>query len=98
MGRPVSHLASLDLNLLVALRELLSERNVTRAAERLGVTQPAASAALARLRRHFGAGLRVGDGGGSALPAGAGARGERVAGVWGGAGRLFAAAPHFAPS
>ena len=35
MTRPGSHLASLDLNLLVALRELLSARNVTRAAERL---------------------------------------------------------------
>jgi Bacterial regulatory helix-turn-helix protein, lysR family len=50
MTRPASHLASPDLNLLVALRELLSERNVTRAAGRLGVTQPGASAALARLR------------------------------------------------
>ena len=53
MPRPVAHLANLDLNLLVALRELLRERSVTRAAERLGVTQPAASAALSRLRRHF---------------------------------------------
>ena len=51
--RPVARLARLDLNLLVILRELLRERNVTRAAERLAVTQPAASAALARLRRHF---------------------------------------------
>ena len=51
MPRPVTHLANLDLNLLVALRELLRERSVTRAAERLGVTQPAASAALSRLRR-----------------------------------------------
>src|SRR5271157_6385058 len=42
MPRPVAHLANLDLNLLVALRELLRERSVTRAAERLGVTQPAA--------------------------------------------------------
>ena len=41
---PVS-LANLDLNLLVILRELLRERNVTRAAQRVGVTQPAASAA-----------------------------------------------------
>ena len=41
-----SSLAGIDLNLLVVLRELLRERNVTRAAERLGVTQPAASAAL----------------------------------------------------
>ena len=54
MPRPVAHLANLDLNLLVALRELVRERSVTRAAERLGVTQPAASAALSRLRRHFG--------------------------------------------
>ncbi|MFI5613469.1 LysR family transcriptional regulator [Amycolatopsis sp. NPDC051903] len=47
-------LANIDLNLLVILRELLREQNVTRAAQRVGVTQPAASAALARLRRHFG--------------------------------------------
>src|SRR3954470_1399976 len=56
------HLANLDLNLLVVLRELLRERNVTRAAARLGVSQPAASAALARLRRHFGDELLVGSG------------------------------------
>jgi hypothetical protein len=37
MPRPVAHLANLDLNLLVALRELVRERSVTRAAERLGV-------------------------------------------------------------
>ena len=37
MTRPVAHLANLDLDLLVALRELLRERSVTRAAERLGV-------------------------------------------------------------
>src|SRR5205823_6515868 len=61
MPRPIAHLANLDLNLLVALRELLRERSVTRAAERLGVTQPAASAALSRLRRHFGAELLVRD-------------------------------------
>ena len=57
--RPVAHLANLDLNLLVALRELVRERSVTRAAQRLGVTQPAASAALSRLRRHFGDDLLV---------------------------------------
>lgn len=39
-----------DLNLLVTLVALVEERNVTRAARRLGVSQPAASAALARLR------------------------------------------------
>ncbi|WP_213008059.1 LysR family transcriptional regulator [Paractinoplanes toevensis] len=47
-------LANLDLNLLVTLDALLRERNVTRSAEALGVSQPAVSAALARLRRHFG--------------------------------------------
>ncbi|GGT82627.1 LysR family transcriptional regulator [Actinomadura citrea] len=52
-------LASLDLNLLVALRALLEERNVTRAGQRIGLSQPAASAALARLRRHFGDDLLV---------------------------------------
>ncbi|MFI0350726.1 LysR family transcriptional regulator [Actinomadura sp. 9N407] len=48
------NLASLDLNLLVALQALLEERNVTRAGRRIGLSQPAMSAALARLRRHFG--------------------------------------------
>jgi DNA-binding transcriptional LysR family regulator len=46
-------LSSVDLNLLIALDALLSERNVTRAAERTSVGQPAMSASLARLRRHF---------------------------------------------
>lgn len=53
MTRRAAQLASLDLNLILVLRELLRERNVTRAAERVGVTQPAVSAALSRLRRHF---------------------------------------------
>ncbi|HWU09259.1 MAG TPA: LysR family transcriptional regulator [Streptomyces sp.] len=47
------NLARLDLNLVVALRALLEERNVTRAGQRIGLSQPAMSAALARLRRHF---------------------------------------------
>lgn len=40
----------IDLNLLKALDALLDERHVTRAAERLGVTQPAMSGMLQRLR------------------------------------------------
>ena len=48
-----SRLNRLDLNLLVALDALLTERSVTRAAERLHLTQPALSASLARLRTHF---------------------------------------------
>jgi len=46
-------LRSLDLNLLVALDALLTERNVTRAAARLHLSQSAMSAALARLRDTF---------------------------------------------
>ena len=44
----------LDLNLLKALDALLDECNVTRAASRLGVTQPAMSGMLTRLRENFG--------------------------------------------
>lgn len=44
----------LDLNLLVALDALLEESSVSRAAERVFITQSAMSNALARLRRHFG--------------------------------------------
>ncbi|SPE62956.1 Nodulation protein D 2 [Streptomyces netropsis] len=57
------NLSRLDLNLVVALRALLEERNVTHAGERVGVSQPAMSAALSRLRRHFGDELltRVGN-------------------------------------
>jgi DNA-binding transcriptional LysR family regulator len=76
MPRPVAHLANLDLNLLVALRELLRERSVTRAAERLGVTQPAASAASSRLRRHFGDELLIRDRGEYTPTANRGAGGE----------------------
>jgi DNA-binding transcriptional LysR family regulator len=43
----------LDLNLLVALEALLSTRSVSRAAERLNLSQPAMSAALGRLRDYF---------------------------------------------
>ncbi|GAA3998651.1 MULTISPECIES: LysR family transcriptional regulator [Streptomyces] len=45
------------------LDALLQERSVTRAAQRLGLSQPTVSAALARLRRHFGDELltRVGN-------------------------------------
>ncbi|WP_138444115.1 LysR family transcriptional regulator [Sinomonas susongensis] len=42
-----------DLNLLPALQALLELRNVSRAAERVHLSQPAMSAALSRLRRHF---------------------------------------------
>ncbi|TQS43322.1 LysR family transcriptional regulator [Cryptosporangium phraense] len=46
-------LLDLDLNLLVTLDALLRERNVTRAAELLGCSQPTMSTGLGRLRRYF---------------------------------------------
>jgi DNA-binding transcriptional LysR family regulator len=44
------HIASVDMNLLLALHALLEERHVTRAAARIGITQSAMSHALSRLR------------------------------------------------
>ena len=49
----------IDLNLLVALDALLSEQNVTRAAERMHMTQSAMSGVLSRLRDYFGDPLLV---------------------------------------
>jgi DNA-binding transcriptional LysR family regulator len=53
------NLAALDLNLLVALDALLREGNVSRAAMRIGLSQPAASHALQRLREVLGDPLLV---------------------------------------
>ncbi len=54
-----TNLEGLDLNLLVALRALLAERHVTRAAARVGLSQPAMSHALGRLRELLGDALLV---------------------------------------
>jgi len=53
------NLRDLDLNLLRTLDVLLEEQQVSRAALRLGVSQPAVSHALGRLRRHLGDPLLV---------------------------------------
>jgi DNA-binding transcriptional LysR family regulator len=47
-------LEEIDLNLLVVFKQLLAQRSVSRAAEALGLSQPAVSNALARLRRLMG--------------------------------------------
>ncbi len=47
------NLSRIDLNLLVFLDALLRERNVTRAAQKLGMSQPALSSGLKRLRELF---------------------------------------------
>lgn len=48
------NLRSIDLNLLVVLDALIEERHVSRAAKRLGLSQPATSNALDRLRHRLG--------------------------------------------
>lgn len=53
---------SLDLNLIVALHWLLTERNVTAASKKVGLSQPAMSRTLARLREVFGDPLLVKSG------------------------------------
>jgi DNA-binding transcriptional LysR family regulator len=52
-GDGFMNLRSIDLNLLVALDALLTERHVTKASERVGLSQPAMSNALNRLRGMF---------------------------------------------
>jgi DNA-binding transcriptional LysR family regulator len=64
---PVTHLEGVDLNLLPPLAALLEERHVTRAAERSGLSQPAMSRALARLRQVLDDQLLVRDGTGYVL-------------------------------
>lgn len=60
----IMNFRSVDLNLLRVFAALDETRNVTRAAERLGLSQPAVSAALSRLRYQMGDPLfvRVGNG------------------------------------
>jgi DNA-binding transcriptional LysR family regulator len=47
-------LHEIDLNLLVVFNHLLAERRVSKVAENLGLSQPAVSNSLAKLRRLFG--------------------------------------------
>jgi DNA-binding transcriptional LysR family regulator len=54
-----AHTQRVDLNLLPPLVALLEERHVSRAADRVALSQPAMSRALQRLRRHFGDELLV---------------------------------------
>lgn len=63
---PADTLRALDLNLLLALDALLEARGVSQAARRLGLSQPATSHALARLREALGDPLLVRDGAGMA--------------------------------
>ncbi len=87
-----------DLNLLVSLQVLLEERHVTRAAERLDISQPAMSAALARLRALLGDQLLVRGPQGLALTPRAEALAGQLRPVMGGIERMVAPLPGFVPA
>ena len=90
-------LNGLDLNLLVALDALLEEQHVTRAGERVGLTQSATSDALARLRRHYDDELLARRGNRFELTPLAEALRERVAEAITSAGYAFGARATFDP-
>src|SRR6478735_3940710 len=92
------NLASLDLNLLVTLDAVLEQRSVSRAAEQLGLSQPAVSAQLARLRRHFGDDLLARFGNQYRLTPLASQLRGRVRTAVTGVERVFAAEPDFNPA
>lgn len=76
------NLSTIDLNLLPALEALLKRRNVSQAARDVGLSQPAMSRALARLREVLGDVLLVrAPGGGYVLSARAEALARRLSGA-----------------
>jgi DNA-binding transcriptional LysR family regulator len=91
------NLASLDLNLLVSLDALLRQRSVTRAAAEMGLSQPALSASLARLRRHFGDELLERTRGGFVLTPLGSQLATQIETVCAGVERLFSTDPAFRP-
>ncbi len=92
------NLANLDLNLLVSLDALLEQRSVTRAAQQLGLSQPALSASLGRLRRHFGDELLARVGNSYRLSPLAAQLKPRVRLALDGIERVFTAQPEFDPA
>ncbi|CAN5340597.1 LysR family transcriptional regulator [soil metagenome] len=64
-----ANIRKLDIGTLVALQRLLRERNLSRVAREVGLSQPAMSHALARVRRVFGDALLVREGAGLVLTA-----------------------------
>lgn len=77
----VTNLTGLDLNLVTPLAALLEERHVSRAARRVGLTQPAMSHALRRLRTLLGDELLVRGAGGYVLTPRAERLQRRLAGL-----------------
>ncbi|MEK9723799.1 MAG: LysR family transcriptional regulator [Rhodospirillaceae bacterium] len=82
------NLRAVDLNLLVIFDALMRERHVSRAAQRVGLSQPAASSALSRLRHLFGDELLVRSGNGMEPTARALELAERIGPILREVGRL----------
>lgn len=91
-------LAGIDLNLLTSLDVLLEERNVTRAARRLGVSQPAVSHNLRRLRELLGDPLLVRSPGGMQATPRAAELKPQVRALLDAAEAVLQAAPTFDPA
>ena len=91
-------LSTFDLNLLRALDALLRERNVTRAAALLNVTQQAMSGTLKRLREHFSDNLLTHVGRGFELTSLGNALINPVQEVMLQIGRLLETTPMFEPA
>jgi DNA-binding transcriptional LysR family regulator len=87
----------LDLNLLISLDALLQERSVSRAAARLGLSQPTLSTALSRLRRHFGDDLLARSGNSYTLTPLAERLLESTGQALAWTDRVFGTRPEFAP-
>ncbi len=90
-------LRNVDANLLLALHALLAEKNVTRAAKRVGREQSSMSHALGRLRDHFGDPLLVPAGRAMVLTERARSLVEPVAAAVAQVERVFAASEPFDP-
>lgn len=91
-------LSRVDLNLMVALDVLLRERSVTRAAGVLGLSQPALSASLSRLRRYFNDELLRRVGNNYELTPLAQTLAERTTAALSAAGQVFSSQSGFDPS
>ena len=96
--RKLTNVANLDLNLLVSLDALLQQRSVTKAAVQLGLSQPALSAALGRLRRHFNDELLYRVGNEYHLTPLAAELRQRTRLALDGVERVFSAQPEFDPA
>ena len=58
----MDNLRGIDINLIMVLDSVLTERNLTRAGEAIGLTQPAVSGSIAKLRKIIGDPLLVRSG------------------------------------